>query len=173
MDKDYLIQFNADGTRLNTYANTAHYQVIESQPIIEYKTEIETGEIIEEVTGYTEEKIINLVDGFDYQTIIDNGGVWFGQDDYNKLIGNTDKEYIYKEGKIIEKPAYVPSEEEKALAKINEIMTENDTQIADIKDAMLVAVLTNDTELQEELKQEYAAVIEDTNNKLQEVKAND
>ena len=85
MDKDYLIQFNADGTRLNTYANTAHYQVIESQPIIEYKTEIETGEIIEEVTGYTEEKIINLVDGFDYQTIIDNGGVWFGQDDYNKL----------------------------------------------------------------------------------------
>ena len=28
-------------------------------------------------------------------------------------------------------------------------------------------------ELQAELKQEYAAVIEDTNNKLQEVKAND
>ena len=57
--------------------------------------------------------------------------------------------------------------------KINEIMAENDTQIADIKDAMLVAVLTNDTELQEELKQEYAAVIEDTNNKLKEVNVND
>ena len=70
-------------------------------------------------------------------------------------------------------PPKEPTEEEKALAKINEIMAANDEQIADIKDAMLVAVLTNDTELQEELKQEYAAVIEDTNNKLQEVKAND
>ena len=148
MDKDYLIQFNTDGTRLNTYANTAHYQV-------------------------AGEEIINIVDDFDYQTVLDNGGVWFNKDDYNKLIGNADKEYIYKDGQIVEKPAYVPTEEEKALAKINEIMAENDTQIADIKDAMLVAVLTDDTELQSELKKEYASVIEDTNNKLQEVKAND
>lgn len=66
-----------------------------------------------------------------------------------------------------------PTEEEKLLNKINEIMAANDEQIADIKDAMLIAVLTNDAEIQEELKQEYAAVIEDTNNKLQEVKAND
>lgn len=70
-------------------------------------------------------------------------------------------------------PPKEPTEEEKVLAKINEIMEENDTQIADIKDAMLVAVLTDDTELQEELKQEYAAVIEDTNNKLKEVNVND
>ena len=70
-------------------------------------------------------------------------------------------------------PPVEPTEEEKALAKIDEIMAENNTQIADIKDAMLVAVLTDDTELQEELKQEYESVIEDTNNKLQEVKAND
>ncbi len=173
MDKDYLIQFNTDGTRLNTYANGVHYQVIEPQPITETKTDTETGEITEEITGYTEEEILNLVDGFDYQTVIDNGGVWFDTNDYNKLVGNADKEYIYKDGQIIEKPAYVPTEEEKALAKINEIMAANDEQIADIKDAMLVAVLTDDTELQEELKQEYIAVIEDTNNKLQEVKIND
>lgn len=102
-----------------------------------------------------------------------NGYIEVKISDYNKLVGNTDKEYIYKDGQIIEKPAYVPTEEEKALEQINEIMAENDTQIADIKDAMLVAVLTNDTELQEELKQEYVSVIEDTNNKLQEVKAND
>ena len=174
MDKDYLIQFNTDGTRLNTYANGAHYKVIKQQPIIETKIDAETGETTEEVTGgYTDEKILNLVDGFDYQTVIDNGGVWFNQDDYNKLVGNADKEYIYKDEKIIEKPAYVPIKEEKALVEINKIMTENDTQIAGIKDAMLVAVLTNDTELQEELKQEYASVIEDTNNKLQEVNIND
>lgn len=173
MDKDYLIQFNTDGTRLNTYANGVHYQVIASQPITETKTDAETGEITEEITGYTEEEILNIVDGFDYQSILYNGGVWFGADDYNKLVGNADKEYIYKDGEIVEKPAYVPTAEEKALKQINEIMATNDEQIADIKDAMLVAVLTNDTELQEELKQEYAAVIEDTNNKLKEVNVND
>lgn len=70
-------------------------------------------------------------------------------------------------------PPKEPTEEEKLLNKINEIMAANDEQIANIKDAMLVAVLTDDTELQSELKKEYASVIEDTNNKLQEVKAND
>lgn len=174
MDKDYLIQFNSDGTRLNTYANGVHYQIIESQPITENKTDAETGEITKEVTEYTNEEILNLVDNFDYQDILNNDGVWFNENDYNKLIGNIDgKEYIYKDGQIIEKLAHVPTEEEKALEQINEIMAENDIQIADIKNAMLVAVLTDDTELQEELKQEYASVIEDTNNKLQEVKAND
>lgn len=91
---------------------------------------------------------------------------------FDNYIDNVD---IYIKAK--EKREYVPpeepTEEEKALAKINEIMAANDEQIADIKDAMLVAVLTNDTELQAELKQEYATVIEDTNNKLKEVNVND
>ena len=91
---------------------------------------------------------------------------------FDNYIDNDDT-YI----KAKEKREYVlpeePTEEEKALAKINEIMATNDEQIADIKDAMLVAVLTDDTELQAELKQEYASVIENTNNKLQEVKIND
>ncbi len=168
MNKEYLINFNEDGTRKNTYAKNVHYQVLDSEPIKDIN-----GKGEEVIVGYTEEKIVSLVSNFNYQDIINDGGIWFGEDDYNKLIGNTDKEYIYKEGKIIEKPAYVPTEEEKALAKINEIMAANDEQIADIKDAMLVAVLTDDTELQEELKQEYAAVIEDTNNKLKEVNVND
>lgn len=91
---------------------------------------------------------------------------------FDNYIDNVDT-YIKAKEKREYVPPEEPTEEEKALAKINEIMAANDEQIADIKDAMLVAVLTNDTELQEELKQEYAAVIEDTNNKLQEVKAND
>ena len=91
---------------------------------------------------------------------------------FDNYIDNVDT-YI----KAKEKREYVlpeePTEEEKALAKINEIMATNDEQIADIKDAMLVAVITDDTKLQAELKQEYAAVIEDTNNKLKEVNVND
>ena len=92
--------------------------------------------------------------------------------DFESYIDNVD---IYVKAKASREyvPPKEPTEEEKVLAKINEIMEENDTQIADIKDAMLVAVLTDDTELQEELKQEYADVIEDTNNKLKEVNVND
>lgn len=92
--------------------------------------------------------------------------------EFEGYIDNVDT-YIKAKEKREYVPPEEPTEEEKALAKINEIMAANDEQIADIKDAMLVAVLTNDTELQSELKQEYASVIEDTNNKLQEVKIND
>lgn len=91
---------------------------------------------------------------------------------FDNYIDNVDT-YIKAKEKREYVPPEEPTEEEKALAKINEIMAANDEQIADIKDAMLVAVLTDDTELQSELKQEYASVIEDTNNKLQEVKVND
>lgn len=96
----------------------------------------------------------------------------YPNNNFDSYIDNID---IYIKAKIEREyvPPVEPTEEEKALAKIDEIMAENNTQIADIKDAMLVAVLTDDAELQAELKQEYASVIEDTNNKLQEVKAND
>ena len=91
---------------------------------------------------------------------------------FDNYIDNVDT-YIKAKEKREYVPPEEPTEEEKALAKINEIMAANDEQIADIKDAMLVAVLTDDTELQEELNQEYASVIEDTNNKLKEVNVND
>jgi penicillin-binding protein-related factor A (putative recombinase) len=134
MDKDYLIQFNTDGKRLNTYANGVHYQIIEPQPIIETKIDKETGEAIEEVIGYTDEEILNLVDSFDYQTVIDNGGVWFGQDDYNKLIGNANKEYIYKDGQIVEKPPEPIDIEALKTAKIAEMKAERDNrEVQDIE----------------------------------------
>lgn len=92
--------------------------------------------------------------------------------DFEGYIDNIDI-YIKAKAEREYVPPVEPTEEEKALAKIDEIMAENNIQIADIKDAMLVAVLTDDTELQAELKQEYAAVIEDTNNKLKEVNIHD
>ncbi len=83
---------------------------------------------------------------------------------YTYIAAKAKREYV---------PPAEPTPEEKALNKINEIMTENDAQISDIKDAMLVAVLTDNTTLQEELKQEYTAVIAATNAKLEEVNTND
>ena len=91
---------------------------------------------------------------------------------FDNYIDNVDT-YIKAKEKREYVPPEEPTEEEKLLNKINEIMVANDEQIADIKDAMLVAVLTDDTELQAELKQEYASVIENTNNKLKEVNVND
>lgn len=162
MDKSYLIQFNKDGTRLNTYANTVHYQIIEPQPIIKDKTDTETGETTQEVTGYTEEQIINLVDGFNYQDVLNNGGVWFGQDDYNKLVGNAEKEYIYQNGQIVEKPAYVPTAEElqeQARAKLD---AEYASKFSD-KDSEIInaVIIMQDNEYAEQLRQERTALTQE------------
>lgn len=137
MDKDYLIQFNLDGTRLNTYANGVHYQV-------------------------ADEEITDIVDGFDYQTVLDNGGVWFDTDDYNKLVGNAGKEYIYKDGQIVEKPAYVPTAEEiqeqeraKLDAEYAELFANKDNEIID------AVVLMQDAEYAEQLRQERTALTQE------------
>ena len=66
---------------------------------------------------------------------------------FDNYIDNVDT-YIKAKEKREYVPPEEPTEEEKLLNKINEIMVANDEQIADIKDAMLVAVLTDDTELQ-------------------------
>ena len=162
MEKDYLIQFNSDGTRLNTYANGVHYQVIAPQPITETKTDTETGETTEVITGHIDEEILNLVDGFDYQTVLDNGGVWFGEDDYNKLVGNADKEYIYKNGQIVEKPAYVPTAEEiqeqeraKLDAEYAKLFANKDNEIIN------AVVLMQDNEYGEQLRQERTALTQE------------
>lgn len=137
MDKDYLIQFNTDGTRLNTYANGVHYQTID-------------------------EEIINIVEGFDYQNVIDNGGVWFDTDDYNKLVGNAEKEYIYKDGKIVEKPAYVPTAEEiqeqeraKLDAEYAKLFANKDNEIIN------AVVLMQDDEYAEQLRQERTELMQE------------
>lgn len=162
MDKDYLIQFNSDGTRLNTYANGVHYQVIAPQPITETKTDTETGETTEEITGYTDEEILNLVDGFGYQTVLDNGGVWFNQDDYNKLVGNADKEYIYKDCQIVEKPAYVPTAEELQEQARQALDAEYAVKFADKDNEIIKAVLImQDTEYAQQLRQERTALVQE------------
>ena len=113
-----------------------------------------------------------IYDNYQECSVINKEFKEYPNTEFEGYIDNVD---IYIKAKVEREyvPPKEPTEEEKLLNKINEIMAANDEQIADIKDAMLVAVLTDDTELQSELKKEYASVIEDTNNKLQEVKAND
>lgn len=114
-NKDYLIQFNEDGSRGITYANNIHYQVIEPQEIIEINEE---GTKI--VTGYTDEVIINLVDDFDYQKCLDEGYEWISDKIYQKLLGNFDgQEYIKSDDTYIPKPPYEPSLDELKEIKLN------------------------------------------------------
>jgi len=81
MDKAYLIELNADGTRKKTYARGVFYQVEEAQPIKEY-----TQDGIEQITGYTEEKIIPLVDGFNPVEIVARGALWLDTEEYSNLL---------------------------------------------------------------------------------------
>lgn len=114
-NKDYLIQFNEDGSRGVTYANNIHYQVIEPQEIIEINEE---GTKI--ITGYTDEVIINLVDDFDYQKCLDEGYEWISDKIYQKLLGNFDgQEYIKSDDTYIPKPPYEPSLDELKEIKLN------------------------------------------------------
>lgn len=160
MDKDYLIQFNSDGTRLNTYANGVHYLWEPSHEV--YDTIYEDGEEKEVYSGIAEEKIINLVDGFDYQAILDNGGVWFGVDDYDKLVGNAEKEYIYQNGQIVEKPEYVPTAEElqeqeraKLDAEYAKLFANKDNEIIN------AVILMQDDEYAEQLRQERTELMQE------------
>lgn len=115
-NKDYLIQFNEDGSRGVTYANNIHYQVIEPQEIIEINEEG-----TKTVTGYTDEEIINLVDDFDYQKCLDEGYEWISDEIYQKLLGNFDgQEYIKSNDTYIPKPPYEPSLDELKEVKLNE-----------------------------------------------------
>lgn len=153
MDKDYLIQFNQDGSRGTTYANGIHYSWEPAHD--EYNTIFEDGQEKEIYVGFVEEKIINLVDGFNYQDVFDNGGVWFSTEDYNKLAGNTDKEYIYKDGEIVEKPPYVPTDEELKQQAQKQLNSEFNTLDSSFKADMLNAILANNTDAIQSLQTEY------------------
>ncbi|STY71321.1 Uncharacterised protein [Megamonas hypermegale] len=101
LQKEYLIKFNQDGSRENTYANLVHYNV-----------KIDENNI---------ETITNIVDNFDYQKCLDEGYEWVSNDDYQKLIGNYDgQEYIKTKNGFIPKPPYEPTLEELKKNKIKQ-----------------------------------------------------
>ena len=156
-------------------ANMRVFQIQKDEVLIingdkQYSDTVENFKLDSELTLKDLNEVI--YDNYQECSVINKEFKDYPNTEFEGYIDNVDT-YIKAKEKREYVPPEEPTEEEKALAKINEIMAANDEQIADIKDAMLVAVLTDDTELQSELKKEYASVIEDTNNKLQEVKAND
>lgn len=110
---------------------------------------------------------INSVDAtFSNETEIEkyknDGFIEINIDDYNKLIGNADKEYIYKDGQIVEKPVYVPTAEEiqeqeraKLDAEYAKLFANKDNEIIN------AVVLMQDDEYAEQLRQERTALTQE------------
>ena len=93
-------------------------------------------------------------------------------EEYNLYV-NGDGKNIYVRDMETGKPKiYVmpePTQQEKQITEINAISNSVELQTKELKDAMIIALLNNDVELQEELKQEYQELMFNTNNEMKEV----
>lgn len=102
-------------------------------------------------------------------------------EEYNYYIGNmSNKENNYaryKRDSETGKPViYIPPEptqEEKQLAEVNTIANDTKIQAEEIKEAMVIALLNDDIDLQEELKQEYKSLMTNSSEQMQGVIEND
>lgn len=102
-------------------------------------------------------------------------------EEYNYYIGNmSNKENNYaryKRDSETGKPViYIPPEptqEEKQLAEVNTIANDTKIKAEEIKEAMVIALLNDDIDLQEELKQEYKSLMTNSSEQMQGVIEND
>lgn len=110
-----------------------------------------------------------------------DGYIEISLEEYNYYIGNmSNKENNYaryKRDSETGKPViYIPPEptqEEKQLAEVNTIANDTKIQAEEIKEAMVIALLNDDIDLQEELKQEYKSLMTNSSEQMQGVIEND
>ena len=93
-------------------------------------------------------------------------------------MSNKENNYArYKRDSETGKPViYIPPEptqEEKQLAEVNTIANDTKIQAEEIKEAMVIALLNDDIDLQEELKQEYKSLMTNSSEQMQGVIEND
>lgn len=163
-DARIFIKFNDDGTRDDTRIEGANLEIIPPQPI----TKMVDGE--EVVTGQTEEIIAAAVyDDGSYDEFDLTGYIETSYEDYMLYCGNSPdgKEYVrnMETGEPMEKPPYVPTTEEK-LASLD---AEYQQKFDEINNAIIIAVTEGDSELQQELVAEKAALKEEYTTKRGEL----
>jgi hypothetical protein len=148
--KYYCMGFLADGTpSVRTFANTKDIEKNNKEYITELK---------QKVKKMTEEElfIVDIISASDYDLYV-----------------NGDGKNIYVRDMETGKPKiYVmpePTQQEKQIAEVNTISNSVELQTKELKDAMIIALLNNDIELQEELKQEYQELMSNANNEMKEV----
>ena len=148
--KYYCMGFLIDGTpSVRTFANTKDIEKNNKEYITELK---------QKVKKMTEEElfVVDIISASDYDLYV-----------------NGDGKNIYVRDMETGKPKiYVmpePTQQEKQIAEVNTISNSVELQTKELKDAMIIALLNNDIELQEELKQEYQELMSNTNNEMKEV----
>lgn len=75
-----------------------------------------------------------------------------------------------KNGKPVDPPEPVVSDEEKRASQANTIAQKYSSQIAELKDAMITAQLSGDTDLAKSLTEEYKATMDAYTKELEELK---
>lgn len=148
--KYYCMGFLIDGTpSVRTFANTKDIEKNNKEYITELK---------QKVKKLTEEElfVVDIISAFDYDLYVNGDGT-------NTYVRDmeTGKPKIYV--------APDPTQQEKQIAEVNTISNSVELQTKELKDAMIIALLNNDVELQEELKQEYQELMSNTNNEMKEV----
>ena len=148
--KYYCMGFLIDGTpSVRTFANTKDIEKNNKEYITELK---------QKVKKMTEEElsVVDIISASDYDLYV-----------------NGDGKNIYVRDMETGKPKiYVmpePTQQEKQIAEVNTISNSVELQTKELKNAMIIALLNNDIELQEELKQEYQELMSNTNNEMKEV----
>lgn len=148
--KYYCMGFLIDGTpSVRTFANTKDIEKNNKEYITELK---------QKVKKMTEEElsVVDIISASDYDLYVNGDGTNTYVRDME--IGKP-KIYVMPE----------PTQQEKQIAEVNTISNSVELQTKELKDAMIIALLNNDIELQEELKQEYQELMSNTNNEMKEV----
>lgn len=152
--KYYCMGFLADGTpSVRTFASTKSIENKNEDERDKYITELK-----QKVKKMTEEElsVVDIISASDYDLYV-----------------NGDGKNIYVRDMETGKPKiYVmpePTQQEKQIAEVNTISNSVELQTKELKDAMIIALLNNDIELQEELKQEYQELMSNANNEMKEV----
>lgn len=149
--KYYCMGFLIDGTpSVRTFANTKDIEKNNKEYITELK---------QKVKKMTEEElfVVDIISASDYDLYVNDGD---GKNIYVRDM-ETGKPKIYVMPE--------PTQQEKQIAEVNTISNSVELQTKELKDAMIIALLNNDIELQEELKQEYQELMSNTNNEMKEV----
>lgn len=148
-DARIFIKFNSDGTRDDTRIEGANLEIIPTE-----NGEIYASAIYADGT-YDELDLTNYIET--------------SYADYMLYCGNSSdgKEYVrnMESGEPMEKPPYVPTAEEK-LAMLD---AEYQQKFDEINNAIIIAVTEGDTELQQELVAEKAALKEEYTTKRGEL----
>ena len=148
--KYYCMGFLADGTpSVRTFANTKDIEKNNTQYIDDLKQKVKKMSTDELAT-------VDIISASDYDLYVNGDGT-------NTYVRDMEtgkpKIYVMPE----------PTQQEKQIAEVNTISNSVELQTKELKDAMIIALLNNDIELQEELKQEYQELMSNTNNEMKEV----